>query len=429
MNIAKSIYCTLLVALSIQGLLMPMAHAQEDVEVALGLNGPGVYAAGVTVTIEVQLALFYPGEENPVTSLGIYQTLPVGWTLIDVVDMGMGTPSVVNQPDVTNTIEMAFINSPDKPAFTFAYVIQVPPQDGGDRMITGQVEYRLDAGPRQSGIAAHAMEGPLGGEPPKIVLLGRNPLDWPQGTAWRDPGYSASAMDGSDLSARVQVSGQVDTSLVGQYFLQYTVRDNNGREAVPISRSVRVRSGVVDSDEDTDQEDASGEGDGSPGEPGNTVNLSGPDNTAVRSSDIPMHNKKQGALGIGSANTKATAKKQRRPRRLALRERIASPNSSSPLVIERAPKESSTPDSVAVTPDTALTPPPLNEMDARDSNALAAAQPQDNAFIRSNEVPSASLSENKVSTWIPLGIALAVMAVLGLVLRFVLGRLYGRGSR
>jgi hypothetical protein len=63
---------------------------------------------------------------------------------------------------------------------------------------------------------------------PTISVLGDNPYVVAKGTAYQDPGY-VSFLNGEDVSAKVTVSGSVDTSKSGLYTLTYyTVKNEDG---------------------------------------------------------------------------------------------------------------------------------------------------------------------------------------------------------
>ncbi|PYI53381.1 OmpL47-type beta-barrel domain-containing protein [Paenibacillus flagellatus] len=81
-------------------------------------------------------------------------------------------------------------------------------------------------------------------ESPYIVLLGENPLEWPVGTAYVDPGAEAFDPQDGNLSGRIAVTGHVDVSRLGSYTLRYDVADQAGNPAFPVSRTVRVTDTV-----------------------------------------------------------------------------------------------------------------------------------------------------------------------------------------
>jgi hypothetical protein len=78
--------------------------------------------------------------------------------------------------------------------------------------------------------------------PPTLVLRGQPTLDIVIDSPFTDPGVTASdAVDG-DLTARVVVSGSVNTAALGTYTLTYSVSDLAGNAAAPVTRTVNVRA-------------------------------------------------------------------------------------------------------------------------------------------------------------------------------------------
>lgn len=74
---------------------------------------------------------------------------------------------------------------------------------------------------------------------PVISLKGAKSSYIKVGTAYTEPGYSASDNVDGDLSAKVTVSGSVDTSKMGKYYVNYSVTDAFGN-ATTVTRSVFV---------------------------------------------------------------------------------------------------------------------------------------------------------------------------------------------
>lgn len=75
---------------------------------------------------------------------------------------------------------------------------------------------------------------------PVITLTGGSDVTVTVGTAWSDPGYSATDNADGDITASVVVSGSVDTATVGDYVLTYNVRDSSGNAATAVTRTVHV---------------------------------------------------------------------------------------------------------------------------------------------------------------------------------------------
>ena len=80
--------------------------------------------------------------------------------------------------------------------------------------------------------------------PPVITLIGDNPLSLDLGDIFSDPGATATDNLDGDVTAFIQVSGNVDTTVVGTYSVTYTVTDSNGNTATA-SRSVVVTDPVA----------------------------------------------------------------------------------------------------------------------------------------------------------------------------------------
>ena len=77
---------------------------------------------------------------------------------------------------------------------------------------------------------------------PTITLNGPEMLEIEAGATFNDPG--AKAMDNldGDISGNVQAIGDpVDPNRIGIYTVVYTVKDNSGNQADPVSRTVRVK--------------------------------------------------------------------------------------------------------------------------------------------------------------------------------------------
>lgn len=76
---------------------------------------------------------------------------------------------------------------------------------------------------------------------PVITLLGANPLYWPVGVAFVNPGATANDLCQGDLTPGITVSGVVNTSIVGTNVIAYTVTDAAGNSRTN-TRTVIVTS-------------------------------------------------------------------------------------------------------------------------------------------------------------------------------------------
>lgn len=65
--------------------------------------------------------------------------------------------------------------------------------------------------------------------PPVLALVGQEQITLTMGSEFEEPGYTATDNNGQDITARVQVSGEVDTLKPGIYTVTYTVTDDAGR--------------------------------------------------------------------------------------------------------------------------------------------------------------------------------------------------------
>ncbi|MDX8387361.1 MAG: DUF5011 domain-containing protein [Ghiorsea sp.] len=78
------------------------------------------------------------------------------------------------------------------------------------------------------------------GESPSLILLGNVSLTIEAGNVYKDAGARAIDIAEGDISGRISVQGQVNTSVLGQYILTYHVRDAEAYEAKPIIRVITV---------------------------------------------------------------------------------------------------------------------------------------------------------------------------------------------
>jgi hypothetical protein len=76
--------------------------------------------------------------------------------------------------------------------------------------------------------------------PPTITLIGDPVFRVPAGSPFIDPGAIAEDNIDGDLTNSVQKSGAVNTQVVGDYNIVYSVRDSAGNEAQPTVRKVTV---------------------------------------------------------------------------------------------------------------------------------------------------------------------------------------------
>lgn len=77
--------------------------------------------------------------------------------------------------------------------------------------------------------------------PPVVSLIGDNPFNIYQGSSWTDPGANALDEIDGDLNSRIKRVSQVNTSIVGDYIVTYSVTDNAGNVGTA-TRTVHVFS-------------------------------------------------------------------------------------------------------------------------------------------------------------------------------------------
>ncbi|MCR8632198.1 immunoglobulin-like domain-containing protein [Paenibacillus radicis (ex Xue et al. 2023)] len=76
--------------------------------------------------------------------------------------------------------------------------------------------------------------------PPVITLLGDASLTLRQGTAFLDPGATATDSFDGDLTGQITVTGSVYSEIAGAYSLVYKVQDSSGNAAAELVRTVNV---------------------------------------------------------------------------------------------------------------------------------------------------------------------------------------------
>ena len=75
---------------------------------------------------------------------------------------------------------------------------------------------------------------------PELTLAGDANITITAGSAYEEPGFSATDNCDGDLTAKVQVSGELNTDVAGTYTLTYTVSDNYNN-TVSATRTVTVK--------------------------------------------------------------------------------------------------------------------------------------------------------------------------------------------
>jgi hypothetical protein len=82
---------------------------------------------------------------------------------------------------------------------------------------------------------------------PRLVLQGDTVIVLPAGTAFYEPGYTATDNVDGTISEAVEVSDNIDTTTVGKYFVTYTVADEAGNTATRY-RVVHVQPDTADAE-------------------------------------------------------------------------------------------------------------------------------------------------------------------------------------
>ena len=75
---------------------------------------------------------------------------------------------------------------------------------------------------------------------PTLVLIGDTAVSHEGGTDYTDAGVTATDSFEGDLVAKVQVTGSVDTTTLGEYTLTYDLSDAAGNSAATVIRKVTV---------------------------------------------------------------------------------------------------------------------------------------------------------------------------------------------
>jgi len=76
---------------------------------------------------------------------------------------------------------------------------------------------------------------------PVITLLGANPIEVVQGSAYNEPGYTATDIIDGTITGLVTVDASaVNTSVIGSYPITYNVSDQAGNAALTVTRTVTI---------------------------------------------------------------------------------------------------------------------------------------------------------------------------------------------
>jgi hypothetical protein len=214
----------------------PAAEIQRNpAQMILFHQHPEDYKGGKQLAVTVYISAF---QWDGLTAMGLYETVPEGWTFRAARAITGTMPSVLPAEGASGTLQFLWIEQSTAP-ITFQYVLDVPARDSGLRYLSGQVEYRQGEGALTSNVAFSQLTG-LADELPVISLQGTAGINIALNATFNDPGATATDAEDGDLSNQIEVAGAVDTSEPGTYTLTYGVTDSVGNRAVPVSRQVTV---------------------------------------------------------------------------------------------------------------------------------------------------------------------------------------------
>lgn len=221
-------------------LTQPTGNAQEENPLGMLVSHtvPGSYQAGQP--IEIMITIRFVSAAEGVTALGFTEEIPPGWMFQSMGNLVAGLmPTITPQPGAQEQLGFAWITIPPEFPYQFTYFLMPAEDAAGQQTISGQGEYRLSAGRQLSDIDIVVLNG-KDSTPPRITLLGENPMTIEEGSPYVEPGYTATDNVDGDVTNRVQVSGQVNSQAAGTYTLTYSVSDTAGNAATPVIRSVIV---------------------------------------------------------------------------------------------------------------------------------------------------------------------------------------------
>ena len=105
--------------------------------------------------------------------------------------------------------------------------------------VGGVVYYTVtdSAGNKTSAVRIIRYDDPIA---PELTLEGEATMSLTVGNTYKEPGYTATDNCDGDLTQKVEISGEVNTSVSGTYTLTYTVKDGYGNTA-SATRTVKVK--------------------------------------------------------------------------------------------------------------------------------------------------------------------------------------------
>lgn len=222
-------------------LVMPQATAQE-VDNPLGMtlthSLPNGYTAGQDVEVTATLDV---AEQGDLFALGLVEELPEGWTFKQMGTVSNPYPAIFPQAGAQGCLEFAWITAPDVFPYSLSFILTPPGEQTEPHQLVGQAEYRIQSGgARHSEQSVLVLDPGLDYEPPVITLLGGSIVVVEQNQPYVEPGYTAIDDVDGDITDQVEIDGVVDTAILGDYILIYSVSDAAGNLATPVTRTVQV---------------------------------------------------------------------------------------------------------------------------------------------------------------------------------------------
>jgi hypothetical protein len=203
------------------------------------------FVGGEEIVVRVTITA---SSDTPLYALGLYETLPTDWTFEGLSVEAGPQPDILPRQGATGVLEFGWV-SPVVPV-TLIYALRIPPKESGARFLTGQVEYRLESGPRRNSTPVLTQMNGVANEVPVLTLRGTASLTWPEGQPFVDPGVTAQDKEDGDISAKVETRGRVDVNQPGEYILTYGVVDSAGNRAESVVREVQVVAAEEEGDAD-----------------------------------------------------------------------------------------------------------------------------------------------------------------------------------
>jgi hypothetical protein len=175
-----------------------------------------------------------------------------------VTDQGYDKTGILRATDIDNdSLTYSIFSPPEKGALTIiypktgAFIYSPDPNESG----ADQFSFIANDGNKDSNIAEMSIiinpvyyvitddPPPEDDVPPVITLLGNANDEIIAGQNYTDPGATAHDEEDGDLTGLILVTGQVNQSILGEYFLYYDVRDSVGHYAEQLVRQVTVING------------------------------------------------------------------------------------------------------------------------------------------------------------------------------------------